>query len=108
MLKLWGRRRFAVHVSICSAHSDVQIYLQAQVEVQISKQSLMVKAAMSRTFPVSVLIGRDAPELLDLLNETDSTKNNLMVLTHVQTNSSRKRRRRCRRGITCPKHDPGL
>lgn len=39
----------------------------------------MVKAA------VSVPIGRDAPELLDLLNETDSTENTLAVLTRAQT-----------------------
>ena len=35
----------------------------------MSERGLVVEAA------VSVLIGRDAPELLDLLNETNSTEN---------------------------------
>ena len=34
---------------------------------------------------MSVLVGKDAPELLDLLNETDSTENTLAVLTRAQT-----------------------
>ena len=52
----------------------MQVYPLAQAEFRISKWSLVVEAAVPITLPVSVFVGRDTSELLDMLNETDSTE----------------------------------
>ena len=54
------------------------------MELRIGERSLVVEAAVSSTLPVSVLVGRDAPELLDMLNEDDATEDTLAVLTRAQ------------------------
>ena len=71
-------------VPIRCAHGDVRVYPLAQMEVRIGERSLLVEAAMSSTLPVSVLVGRDAPELLDILSEPDSTEDMLAVLIRAQ------------------------
>ncbi len=69
-------------VPIRCAHGDVQIYPLAQVEIRVGEKCFMVEAAVSKTLPLSVLLGRDVPELFDLLNPTEDA---MVVATRAQT-----------------------
>ena len=70
-------------IPIRCAHGDIQIYPLAQVEVRMGEQCFMVEAAVSKTLPLFVLLGRDVPELLDMLNEPDLT-DVMAVMTRAQ------------------------
>ena len=80
-------------IPIHCAHCDIQIYPLAQVEVRMGERYFMVEAAMSRTLPLSVLLGRDVPELLDMLNEPDPT-DVMAVMTRAQTKKQQQEIRR--------------
>ena len=55
------------------AHGDMVAYPLTAIAVDIGSWQLVVKAGVSRTLPVSVLLGRDVPELLQLLEGESST-----------------------------------
>ena len=49
------------------AHGDTALYPPAGVEMELEDMKLNVKAAMSESLPVSVLLGTDVAELNELL-----------------------------------------
>ena len=55
-------------VIIRCAHGDEVSYPLAQVEIVVGGQVLAVEVGVSRTLPVSVLLGTDVPQLVDLLS----------------------------------------
>ena len=68
-------------VTIRCAHGDMALYPVANVEMEVGGRLIKVKAAVSNTLPMSVLLGRDVPELMDLLeNKGDA----LAVMTRAQ------------------------
>ena len=54
-------------VHIRCAHGDVVTYPLAQIEVGVGGATISVEAAVADKLPVSVLLGTDVPEMLDLL-----------------------------------------
>lgn len=55
------------------AHGDTVLYPLAKVELQVDGIPLHIKAAISDTLPVSVLLGTDVPELGRLLRTNPHT-----------------------------------
>ena len=55
------------------AHGDTVLYPLANVELQVEGIPLHIKAAISDTLPVSVLLGTDVPELGQLLRTNPHT-----------------------------------
>ena len=60
-------------VTIRCAHGDMVAYPLTAIAVDIGSRRFVVKAGVSRTLPVPVLLGRDVPELLQLLEGESST-----------------------------------
>ena len=56
-------------ISIRCAHGDTVVYPLAEIEIEIGGRSFPVEAAVVEKLPVSVLLGRDVPELVKLLQE---------------------------------------
>ena len=55
-------------VTIRCAHGDTVTYPLAQISISVgSQQEMVVTAAVSRTLPASVLLGRDVPKLKELI-----------------------------------------
>ena len=54
-------------VKIRCAHGDIVLYLLAEVEMKIHGETIQVKAAVSDSLPMGVLLGTDVPKLNDLL-----------------------------------------
>ena len=71
-------------VAIRCAHGDTVLYPLAQVEVTVGGQTVEVKAAVSKTLPVDVLLGTDIPELGKLLVVGTEQAEALAVITHSQ------------------------
>ena len=76
-------------VSICCAHGDTVVYPLAQVEIAVDGTCYSVEAAVSDKLPVSVLLGRDVPELVSLRDRRRtesplSTDGAMAVLTRAQ------------------------
>ncbi len=67
-------------VAIRCAHGDTVLYPLAQVEVSVGGWSLEVKAAISETLPMDMLLGTDVPELGELLG-LDVEKSEAMAVT---------------------------
>ena len=61
-------RKTGGEIPIRCAHGDTIIYPLAQAEIRVGEACYMVEAAVSKTLPVSVLLGRDVPELMKLLS----------------------------------------
>ena len=63
-------------VTIRCAHGDTVIYPLAEARICVGGRELTVLAAVSDTLPVSMLLGRDVPELMALLGKepTKETK----------------------------------
>ena len=77
-------------VTVRCAHSDDVTYPLAEITISMgSHQDIAVKAAVSRTLPAAVLLGRDVPELMDLLSnkpqEAEAEESTLvLVATRIQ------------------------
>ena len=56
-------------VAIRCAHGDTVFYPVAELEVEIGGRKMTVKAAVSETLPMSMLVGTDVPQLIGLLQE---------------------------------------
>ena len=74
-------------VAIRCAHGNTIVYPLADVEIKIEGQCFTVQAGVSDTLPVSVLLGRDVPELLLLVSTGED------VLGREKTRMTRKQRR---------------
>lgn len=70
-------------VTIRCAHGDFVTYPLADIKVSTGSKEFLVRAGVSDTLPVPVLLGRDIPELLTLINDEPSTDADavLMVTT---------------------------
>ena len=75
--------RVAGKIPIRCAHGDTHIYPLAQVEIRVGEKGFLVEAAVSETLPVSVVLGRDVPELLDMLNTPEEPQDAMVVLTRA-------------------------
>ena len=75
-------------VPIRCAHGDVVLYPLALVQVAIDGKKMEVKAAVSETLPLDMLLGKDVPEFFDLLNDVSyqeiKTGDALAVVTRAQ------------------------
>ena len=74
-------------VTIRCAHGDTILYPVAQLELQVDGIPVCVKAAVSESLPVQVLLGTDVPELNQLLRDSIMSKqddNCMMVVTHTK------------------------
>ena len=56
-------------VKIRCAHGDIVLYPLAEVEMKIHGETIQVKAAVSDSLPMGVLLGTDVPKLNDLLEK---------------------------------------
>ena len=70
-------------VAICCAHGDTVLYPVALLQVVVGTRTMKVRAAVSETLPVDVLLGTDVPELPDLLR-TDCCADAMAVVTWAQ------------------------
>ncbi len=77
-------------VTVRCAHGDMVLYPLAEVELELEGRKRTVKAAVSETLPVSVLLGTDVPELGQLLRVNPSSVHSegveeaLVVTTRAQ------------------------
>ena len=75
--------QIAGKIPIRCAHGDTHVYPLAQVEIRVGEKGFLVEAAVSETLPVSVVLGRDVPELLDMLNTPEKPQDSMVVLTRA-------------------------
>ena len=71
------------------AHGDTVLYPLADLELEVDGHHIRVEAAISETLPVAVLLGRDVPELAQLLGggpleEVPESKDAMVVVTRAQ------------------------
>ena len=70
-------------VAIRCAHGDTVLYPVALLQVAVGTKIMEVRAAVSETLPVDVLLGTDVPELPNLLR-TDYHADAMVVVTRAQ------------------------
>ena len=58
-------------VPIRCAHGDTHMYPIAQLDIELGGSTFTVEAAVTDHLPVSVLLGKDGPELMQLLKRAD-------------------------------------
>ena len=63
-------------VSVYCVHGDQARYPVAEVVITVGNKTMTVMAGVSGTLPVSVLLGTDVPQLMELLNEVPTKKKN--------------------------------
>ena len=71
------------HIFIRCAHGDLADYPVARVTITVGGKSYPLFAAVSGSLPVSVLLGRDLPGLVNLLQRTGPTAE-VLVMTRAQ------------------------
>ena len=74
-------------ISIRCAHGDVVFYPLAEIEVEVGGRQLVVQAAVADKLPVSMLLGRDVPEMGRLLRkegDVNVVPQKAMVVTRAQ------------------------
>jgi len=90
-------------VTVWCARGDMVLYPLAEVKLELDGVQRRMKAAVSDTLPVSVLLGTDVPELGLLLRTNPSTihtegvEEALLVTTRAQSRWRRQYRQRKRR-----------
>lgn len=87
-----GKQLEGEAVTICCAHGDVSLYPLAEIDLKLEGVEVKVKAAVSDSLPVSVLLGTDVPELGRLLRSNPRTVHTtvgeaLVVMTRAQARS---------------------
>ena len=75
--------------TIRCAHGDTVLYPLANVSTEIDGRAFEVEAAMSATLPVSVLLGKDVPELKLLIgdnrqNKPTASEDVMVIMTRAQ------------------------
>ena len=70
-------------VAIRCAHGDTVLYPVALLQVVVGTRTMEVRAVVSETLPVDVLLGTDVPELPELLC-TDFSADAMAVMTRAQ------------------------
>ena len=75
-------------IAICCAHGDTVVYPLARVQVEVNGTFHEVEAAVSRTLPLSMLMGTDVPALPELvknrLGDRKEKESALMVVTRAK------------------------
>ena len=56
-------------VAIRSSHGDTILYLPALIHLEINGYIIDIKAALSDTLPILVLLGTDVPQLWDFIGQ---------------------------------------
>ena len=77
-------------IAICCAHGDTVVYPLARIQVEVNGTTHEVEAAVSRTLPLSMLMGTDVPVLPALV--TNKLGDSLSGYDKSQEESSRSRR----------------
>ena len=74
--------RMEGEVTIRCAHGDAVTYPLADIKVSTGSKEFLVRAGISNTLPVPVLLGRDIPGLLSLINgTTDQNEEDAFLVT---------------------------
>ena len=60
-------------VTVRCAHGNTVVYPLTEVAVEIGSRQLVVTAGVSRTLPVPMLLGREVPDMMQLLEEEDAS-----------------------------------
>ena len=83
-------------VAIRCAHGDIATYPLASVEIEVGGKRFVVEAAVSATLPVSVLLGRDVPELVKMVKTRcgSVTRGKRMEEVMVTTRAQKKEQER--------------
>ena len=74
-------------MTIRCAHGDTVLYPLADIELEIDGLPIKVEAVVSETLPGAVLLGRDVPELTQLLGAKDESQEPeevMVVVTRAQ------------------------
>ena len=79
-----AERMVAGEVPIRSAHGDVHVYLLAKLEIEIGGSILGVEPGVTDHLSVSVLLGKDVPELTKLLEQPRDEVSDAVVVTRAQ------------------------
>ena len=84
-------RMVAGEVPIRCAHGDVLMYPLAELEIEIGGSMFAIEAGVTDHFPISVLLGKDVPELMQLLKQPrDSKVTDVLVVTQAQAERQRR------------------
>lgn len=83
-----GDKMIDGEVPIRCAHGDVHLYPLAQIEIEIGDSTFAVEAGVTDQLPVSVLLGKDIPELMELLEQPKGV--NALVVTRAQAEKQRR------------------
>ena len=78
-------------VTIRCAHGDTVSYPLAVVKINIGGKDIITTAAVSSTLPASVLLGWDVPQLMDYVQQKDSTRASKEDALAVITRSRQRR-----------------
>ena len=80
-------------VTIRCSHGDIALYPLADICIEIEGIAFKVRAALSQTLPVSVLLGTDVPQLGELLTRPtpEMDLEEAMVVTRSQVRESKRR-----------------
>ena len=65
--------RIEGEITVRCAHGDTLTYPLADIKVSIGSKTFLVRAGISNTLPVPIILGRDIPELLSLINDESGT-----------------------------------
>ena len=84
-----AERMVAGEVPIRCAHEDVHVYLLAKLEIEIGGSIVGVEAVTDH-LPVSVLLGKDVPELTKLLEQPSVEMADALVVTRAQAERQRR------------------
>ena len=76
-------------VTIRCAHGDTVLYPLASLQLQVEGLPLQIKAAVSDTLPVAVLLGMDDPELVQLVSmglgaQSETQEDVMVVMTRAR------------------------
>ena len=83
-----GDRMVTGGVPIRCAHGDLHIYPLAELEIEIGGSTFVVEAGVTDHLPVSVLLGKDVPELTQLLEQSKGL--DALVVTRAQDKRQRR------------------
>ena len=85
------KRMIVGEVPIRYAHGDIHMYPLAELEIEIGSSTFAVEAGVTDHLPVSVLLGKDVPELTQLLEQPKSNKvTDALVVTRAQVEGQRR------------------
>lgn len=78
-------------VAIRCAHGDTVLYPLADITMEVNGRQITVEAGVSETLPMSVLLGIDNPELVEMLqvNGKEEIADGFAVTTRAEAKKNR-------------------